>query len=96
MNSNVFFAYSQKSIWRPSDTSGNDENFLYSNFNPEVFYMYNFREKYKVPLTLSLGFEHESDGLGKVFDGLHREWNRIDLTPRYAFFDEKLKFNKDL
>lgn len=84
LNYNIYFAYSQKSIWRPSDASGNDENFLYTNFNPEVFYTYDFRNSKNIPLTIQTGFEHESDGLGKIFDGQHREWDRFYIYPQYS------------
>lgn len=85
LNYNLYFAYSQKSIWRPSDTSGNDENFLYTNFNPEIFYTYDFRNSKKIPLIIQAGFEHESDGLGKIFDSQHREWDRFYFYPQYSF-----------
>lgn len=91
LNYNVYFGYSQKSIWIPSDSSGNDENFLYSNFNPELFYVYDFSNHYKMPLVLQAGFEHESDGLGKIFDRQHREWDRFYLNPRYSFYNDQLK-----
>lgn len=91
INYNLYLAYSQKSIWVPSDQSGNNEDFLYSNYNPEVFYAYDFRNKFELPLLVQLGFEHESDGLGKRFDNLHREWNRIYINPKYSFYEEQLK-----
>ncbi len=91
LNYNIYFAYSQKSIWVPSDTSGNDENYLYTNFNPEVFYIYDFHNVYSIPLLLQAGFEHESDGLGKIFDSQHREWDRIYLTTHYSFYQDQFK-----
>lgn len=91
LNYNVYIAYSQKSVWVPSDQNGNNEDFLYSNYNPEIFYLYDFQNKYKLPLTLQLGFEHESDGLGKRYDNLHHEWNRYYIRPSYSFFDDQLK-----
>lgn len=91
LNYNIYFAYSQKSIWVPSDQSGNNEDFLYSNYNPEIFYVYDFQNRYHLPLQIQTGFEHESDGLGKSFDRLHREWNRYYINPRYAFFGDQLK-----
>ena len=91
LNYNVFLAYSQKSIWIPSASSGNDENYLYSNYNPEIFYLYDFHNRFNIPLLLQVGFEHESDGLGKLFDKQHREWDRFSLTPHAAFFNDQLK-----
>ncbi len=93
LNYNLFLAYSQKSIWVPSDQSGNNEDFLYSNYNPEVFYVYDFSNKFKIPLAIQLGIEHESDGLGKTFDKFHREWNRFYINPHYSFFNEQLKMS---
>lgn len=90
---NFYFAYSQKAIWIPSDTSGNDENYLYTNYNPELFYIYDFRNEKKIPLTLQFGFEHESDGLGKQFDKQHHEWDRFYFNPSYMLFNDELKLS---
>ena len=91
MNYNLYLAYSQKSVWVPSTQSGNNEDFLYSNYNPEFFYVYDFSNKFHLPMTLQVGAEHESDGLGKRYDNLHHEWNRYYINPRYSFFEDQLK-----
>ena len=88
----LYFAYTQKSIWKPNGAgAGNNENFLYSNYNPVVFYAYDFDQRYAQKLELRLGFEHESDGLGKEFDTLHHEWDRLYIRSTQSFFDDQLR-----
>ena len=39
---------------------------------------------------IQMGFEHQSDGLGRQFDSIHHEWNKFYITPIFSFFSNQL------
>jgi phospholipase A1 len=88
----LFLGYTQLSYWKQGSV-GNDNPYIYSNFNPEIHYRYKFNHPIGAMTNIQLGVEHQSDGLGKQFDLLHREWNRIYITPTFQFFDNRLNIS---
>ena len=87
----LFLGYTQLSFWKQGSGSvGNDNPYIYSNYNPEIHYIYQFNHPIKSLTSVQIGVEHQSDGLGKQFDPLHREWNRVYVTPMFNFFDDHL------
>ena len=88
----LFFAYTQHSYWKPGDgTIGNDNPYIYSNYSPEFHYVYKLKEGKNWHMKyFQAGVEHESDGLGRQFDSIHREWNRAYIMPTFSFFNDEL------
>ena len=85
----LFFGYTQLSFWKQGKV-GNDNPYIYSNYNPEIHYIYDLTNKTLGMTGIQIGAEHQSDGLGKQFDSIHHEWNRIDFIPIFNFFDNAL------
>lgn len=85
----LFFGYTQLSFWKQGKV-GNDNPYIYSNYNPEIHYVYDLTEPKAGMTGIQIGVEHQSDGLGKQFDNIHHEWNRLDVIPIFNFFNNTL------
>lgn len=72
LDTNFYFAYSQKSFWQVFDAD-RSRPFRETNYNPEVFYRWKPNDRTKV-WGLDLGAEHESNGK-EIPDS--RSWNRV-------------------
>ena len=87
----LFFAYTQHSYWRQgTGSTGNDNPYIYSNFSPELHYVYKFHQPIWNMTYFQGGVEHQSDGLGRQFDSIHREWNRAYILSTFSFYDHSL------
>ncbi|HEY6561771.1 MAG TPA: phospholipase A [Polyangiaceae bacterium] len=88
---NVYFAYTQKSLW---DLYSRSSPFRESNYNPQVFYSHRHVGADRAHPGCSLvaeqaGFDHESNGE----DGNQsRSWNRVFAAGSAACVDDRGRF----
>lgn len=85
----IFIAYTQRANWQAYDPSA---YFSDTQYQPEIFYtLYHNWQKHGFSLnSSSLGFEHQSNGKGGIYE---RSWNRVYLKfiGQYQNFSYELK-----
>lgn len=78
---NLFFAYSQKTFWDLEENSAPyPNNYLDSNFSPELFWLQRglTSSAWNSQLDLQFGYQHESNGRG---EDTGRTWDRLYIQP---------------
>lgn len=85
-NLHLFAAYTQRSFWQVYNKE-NSRPFRETNYEPEGYFTYVFKDKPFWLKTASLGFNHQSNG---QTDPLSRSWNR--LFAHLEFERERLFF----
>ncbi|MBF0548867.1 MAG: phospholipase A [Candidatus Riflebacteria bacterium] len=83
----LYFGYTQLSYWKQGEI-GNANPFIYSNYNPELFYRFRIPESHSPLKGLQLGYEHQSDGLGLQFDPIHREWDLVFIVAEFSLLKD--------
>ncbi|WP_051361942.1 phospholipase A [Solimonas soli] len=103
-NSDVFFAYTQKSFWQIYNAS-ESRPFRETNYNPELFYRWKPRLALCPRCGFDFGGEHESNGRdvpqsrswNRLYVNVFSEWRRtlVDLKLWYRIPEDRKKTPDD-
>ena len=83
-NDGLYVAYSQVANWQAYDDSA---YFRDVQYQPQIFWVWQHGEGNQVWQNTSVGFEHQSNGKGGIYE---RSWNRAYVEFLFSFDDLKI------